>query len=98
MITPSKTATTAVHFPVNTLIIISLLLNQPSANILYQLINPPPALPPCPLFFILKGGDFLIVSPFQTFLVCSARLLFLTLTGRPLRMLMGRHFRDTSTN
>lgn len=96
MIAPSMRGTMAVHLLINTLIIISLLLNELSA-LRHHCLKPPPTSFPCFLFFPLKGSDFLILPSFHPF-VCSARLFLLTLMGRLLRMLMARHFHNTSTN
>lgn len=97
MIAPSMRGTMAVHLLINTLIIISLLLNELSA-LRHHCLKPPPTTSfPCFLFFPLKGSDFLILPSFHPF-VCSARLFLLTLMGRLLRMLMARHFHNTSTN
>lgn len=96
MMVPSMRGTMAVHLLINTLIIISLLLNELSA-LHNHCLKPPPDSPSSCFFFLLKGSDFLIL-PFFIRFVCSARLFFLTLMGRLLRMLMARHFHNTSTN
>lgn len=78
MITPSTRATMAVHFPVNTLIIISLPRNEalalPFTNTAYSLY----LFPPASYCFLLKGGDFLIVS----FFILSC-LLYTSLLSDP---------------
>lgn len=97
MIAPSMRGTMAVHLLINTLIIISLLLNELSALRHHCLKPSPPHSPASCFFFPLKGSDFLILPFFHPF-VCCARLFLLTLMGRLLRMLMARHFHNTSTN
>lgn len=89
----------AVHLLINTLIIMSLLLSELSAPHPRR-FQPPPDSPASWVFFhpLLKGSDFLILPLFSLRFVCSARLSVLTLTGPPLRMLMRRHFHNTSTN
>lgn len=98
LIAPSVRGTMAVHLLINTLIIMSLLLSELSA-LHPRCLKPPPDSPASWFFFSpLKGSDFLILPLFSLRFVCSARLSVLTLMGPPLRMLMRRHFHNTSTN
>lgn len=98
MIAPSMRGTMAVHLLINTLIIISLLLNELSALRHHCLKPPPHLIPLLPVFFSFERKRFSHFTFFFHPFVCSARLFLLTLMGRLLRMLMARHFHNTSTN